>query len=345
MNRVEVRAVSLEPDDAFRRTVFTNADGDVEVPNCVGLPLSLTLVRPGKASLVEQLLAAPDKLTLTMLEGVEGRGSVTGRGGRDRLENAEVTVFTLAGARHVRTDAYGDFVVKDLAPGRLRIRASHDDHATNEAVVEVVGDRDHPADLGAIDLAEAGEVEGQVVDEGDQPVAGARVARDLVPTYLPFGPLPRGVVLTDRDGRFTLGGLPDGNASLEAYFVDLGRGRVDDVPVRAGRTTGRVKITLSGDPPGAEPKGAGSVALTLGERGAGKSRDVIVMFVPPNSEAETVGIEPGDEIVSVDGAAVHSIEGARRRLTGPLGEDVVVEMRREGQPDFSVRLRRERVRR
>jgi C-terminal processing protease CtpA/Prc len=73
-------------------------------------------------------------------------------------------------------------------------------------------------------------------------------------------------------------------------------------------------------------KGAGSVAVTL---------------------AEAAGIEPGDQIVSVDGHEVGSIEAARRRLTGPLGEDVVVALCREDDPSGStvVRVRRERVRR
>src|SRR6185369_10840793 len=125
-----------------------------------------------------------------------GRGNVTARQGRDRLAGVELTLFTAGGARHTRTDAEGAFVVKDLAAGKLRITASHAEHAPAEVTVVVAGDRDHPADLGTIDLAQAGDVEGEVVDSDDRPVAGARVARDGVPTYLPFGPLPRGVVAT-----------------------------------------------------------------------------------------------------------------------------------------------------
>ena len=42
-----------------------------------------------------------------------------------------------------------------------------------------------------------------------EPVAGARVGLLGVPTYLPLGPLPRGIVATDRRGNFKLGGLPE----------------------------------------------------------------------------------------------------------------------------------------
>jgi len=209
----------------------------------------------------------------------------------------------------------------------------------------VVGERDHPVELGTIELTEAGEVEGEVVDGDDRGVAGARVAQDAVPTYLPYGPLPPGIVATDRAGRFKLGGLPEGKVALEAYVADLGRGRIEDILVRAGRSTERVKIVLAGgSAAGArEPKGAGSVAVTLGERGGA----VVIVVVPPGTEAENSGLEPGDEIAAVDGHEVHGMEATRKRLTGPLAEDVVLTLHREGEDEKStlVRVRRERVRR
>jgi S1-C subfamily serine protease len=124
---------------------------------------------------------------------------------------------------------------------------------------------------------------------------------------------------------------------------------VEGVEVRAGRTTDQVKIVLEGKPEASdrEPRGAGSVAVTLGERG----RSVLVLMVPAGSEAEAAGIEPGDVLTSVNGQAVSSIEAARRGLTGPLSEDVVLELQRDdGEPgsaseSWTLRVRRERVRR
>ena len=347
IDRVEIRAISLDLTDPLRRTLFSDDHGEAALPNAAGLPIRFTLVRPGKAPLVQMEASTPAKITLTMSEGIEGRGQITAREGRDWVANAEITVFTPSGARHVKSDDEGAYVLKDLAPGRVRIQVHHAEHASGGAVVMVEGDRDHPAELGTIDLEEAGEVEGEVVDERDRGIPGARVARDGVPTYLPAGPLPRGIVATDRKGRFKLGGQPAGKVTLEAYTADLGRGRVEGIVIRAGRTTDRVTITLA-DPQKRttkEAKGAGSLAVTLEEKL--RSKAVIVALVPAGSEAEAAGVEPGDEIVSINGNPVHTIEAARKLLTGPLAEDVIVELSRadDREKRIVLRVKRERVRR
>jgi len=346
LDRVEVRVISLDVDVPLRRTLFTDDDGDAVLRDAVGLPLRVTLLRPGRAPIVEVIEQAPKELRFAMALGLSATGEVTGGNGRDRLEGAEVTAYTAAGVRRTRTDADGSFTLTDLAPGRVRLVVQHEEHAPAELVKRVAGDADRPADLGRIDLAAAGEVEGEVVDPEGEPVAGARVAQDRVPSYLPLGPLPPGVVTTDRDGRFLLRGVPEGEVVVEAYTADLGRGS-EAVPVRAGRTTTRVRIELPGDAPRPEAKGAGSVALTLGvTRGA-----VTALLVPPGGEAELAGVEPGDRLLAVNGFAVRSIDEARRRLTGPLSEDVVLQLGRDGeggevrQVQWMTRVRRERVRR
>lgn len=356
LSRVEVRALSLDAAVPLRRTLFTSDDGDVEIYDALGLPLRITLLRPTKSPLVEAVESAPAKLSYVMNPGIQGRGRVTGKGGRDKVEGATVTLYTESGARRARTDQDGEFIVDDLAPGRVRIVVAHADYASAEVVTAAAGDPDHPADFGSIDLSPAGSVEGVVLDSNDDPVPGARVAKDSVPTYLPLGPLPPGITTSDREGRFTLRGLPEGNVTIAAASVDQGRAVVSDIAVRSGRTTSDVKITLPGEASTSrEPKGAGSVAVTLGERTEQGRKIVLVMMVPPGSEAEVGGIEPGDQLIAVNGQEVKSIEDARRRLTGPLAEDVIVSLGREGvmKSDkqappkivWLARIRRERVRR
>lgn len=353
VSRAEVRAVALDADVPLRRTLFTSDDGDAEVADGVGLPLRLTVSRPGKAPRVVQLDPAPREVRVVLSEGVTAGGTITGRDGRDRIEGADITVYASTGPRHGKSDPEGAFSFADLAPGRVRLLVRRDGYAPAEVVRTVGDDPDRPTDLGAIDLAEAGEVSGIVVDGQDEPVAGARVARDAVPTYLPLGPLPAGIVATDRHGRFALSGLPEGEVDLEAYFADLGRAQLERVRVTAGRTASGLKIVLPGDAGASkEAKGAASVAVTLGEEHGTKS--VVIVMVPTGSEAEVAGLEPGDELVTVNGREVHDIEEARRRLTGPMGQDVIVRVRRD-IPDASgasttratllFRVRRERVRR
>ncbi|AUX26989.1 hypothetical protein SOCEGT47_075610 [Sorangium cellulosum] len=344
LDRAEVRVLSLDVAVPLRKTLFTDDDGDAVLPDAVGLPLRLSLVRPGKSPHVEQVEAAPKALRLEMQRALKATGTVTGRGGRERLEGARVTLSSPTGPRRATTDAEGSFTLGDLAPGQFRVTVSRDGFAPATLRVTIAGDPDRPTDLGRIDLSEAGEVAGQVVDPRGDPVTGARVARDRVPTYLPLGPLPPGVVLTDRDGRFQLGGLPEGAVVIEAYSADLGRAESQPVQVRAGRTTDRVRITLPGDGAKQDPRGAGSLAVTLGEA----RQTVTVVTVPPGSEAEEAGIDPGDRILSVNGHAVRSLEEARRRLTGPLSEDVVLLLARDGdrgETRWLMRVRRERVRR
>ena len=96
-----------------------------------------------------------------------------------------------------------------------------------------------------------------------------------------------------------------------------------------------------------EGKGAGSIALTLGERTDKGVKAIVVVMVPPNGEAEIAGIEPGERLLAVSGFEVRSIEAARKRLSGPLSEDVVVTVvaDEEGAKPRRLRVRRERVRR
>jgi len=346
LGRAEVRALALAPADPLRVTAFTDDDGDALVADAVGLALRLTVTLPGKAALIQDFDAAPEAVEVTLAPSVTARGVITANGGRERVEGASVVAYTRTGPRHAVTDVDGAFELKDLAPGRVRLAIEHDEHAPRDVVERVGADPERPTDFGEIDLLAAGEVSGLVLDAEGEPVAGARVALGVPPAYLPLGPLPSGVVLTDRQGRFVLGGLPEGDVMLGAYATELGRGYADAVPVRAGRTTTEVEIALSGAASSRQPEGAGSVAVTLGET---SEREVVVLAVPPASEAAFAGVEPEDVLVAVDDAPVRGLEGARQRLSGPLAEDVLLTLRREDRPGetlvWKARVRRERVRR
>jgi hypothetical protein len=342
----QVRVASLDLTASLARTFFTNDDGEVSVPSVRGLPVRVVLERPGKASAALAIEPAEREHRLVMQDALTLRGRITGRDGRDRVEGADVTLYTPAGALHVRSDEYGDFTVADLGVGRIRLVARHDAYATAERVLWFEGDARRPIEIEPVDLSPAGVIHGVVLDDRDEPVVGARVGVDAVPTYLPVGRLPSRLAVTDADGRFVLERVAEGAVALEAYSPELGRGRTEGVEVSAGRTTDRVVVRIpEQDYDPRRLRGAGSVALTLAERQGA----VVVLDVPEGGEAEVAGVEPEDVLVSVSGRAVGTLEEARDRLSGPLAEDVIVELLRampKGSSErMKLRVRREAVRR
>jgi hypothetical protein len=215
---------------------------------------------------------------------------------------------------------------------------------THERDVTIEDRASHATDVGYVDLDEEGIVEGTVVDTRGNPVAGARVGKDRVPTYVPATSHDASYAVTDARGRFRLGGLEDGVVSIEAYAPDVGRGRAGSVRVMAGRTTGDVSVRLGDDgEKSAEPASSGGVAVTLGEL-SGEPTEVVLAAVADGSEAERAGLATGDVVAAVDGVPVQSMADARARLSGPLGVDVVV-TRLRGDVTEAVRVPREAVRR
>ena len=115
--------------------------------------------------------------------------------------------------------------------------------------------------------------------------------------------------------------------------------------VTSARTTDGVHVVIapSGDDPAAtDPSAGGSVAVTLGETGAPTA--VVVVSVVEASEAERAGIIPGDVVMEVDGVRVGGMQDARAKLSGPIGQDVVVALQRGDRP-LTLRVAREAVRR
>jgi C-terminal processing protease CtpA/Prc len=115
------------------------------------------------------------------------------------------------------------------------------------------------------------------------------------------------------------------------------------IEVTAGRVTDRVSIELTPSE-GDEALTDAGVAVTLGERGAKGRGDVVIVSVAEASEAERVGLAPGDLLRSVDGEAVTGMQQARQRLSGRAGTDVLVEVER-GNERLTLRVARETLRR
>ncbi len=347
VDAAQVSASSVAVDVPLRTTTFTDRDGAAALPRARGVALRVEISAPGFAPRVVTTDGSEPELSIELAPASTASGEVVAARGRDPVAGAEVTLTTDLGVRRVRTDAAGAFTLTGLAPGpaQLRVRAPGFAPVARDVTIPDGGGR-RPFEVSRVELNEEGAVEGTVVDGRGNPVAGARVARDRVPTWLAVGATPQGIALTDAHGHFALHELPEGTVTLEAYAPDLGRARQGGVKIVSGRTTLGITLALASDAgdegPAREPAASGNVAVTLGETGA--PVDVVLVSVAEGSEAERAGLAAGDVLVSVDGAPVHSIAEARGKLAGPLTDDAVVAVRR-GDQTLTLRVTREAVRR
>jgi len=343
LDTVQVSAVSILATESLRATVFTDARGRAEIPSGKGVPLRVELRAPGKGTQVLTTTPETVELVVTLAPAESVVGEVTSRR-RDPLAHADVTLQTDAGIKHTRTARDGSYTFADVTPGPARIRVRLPGRAPEERAltIEDKGGR-KPTEAPRIELGEEAVIEGVVVDARGDPVPGARVARDVVPTYVPVGIAAGGMAVTDGRGRFRLGELPEGTIAVEAYAADVGRARKEGVRALAGRASDIGKITLARDGMAKEPLAAGGVAVTLGET-AGEPIGVVVVAVAEGSEAERAGILPNDVVLEVAGVKVQSIVDARARLAGPVRDDVLVRVQR-GEQVVPLRIAREAVRR
>jgi hypothetical protein len=346
LEAAQISAMSLDPSESLRVTSFTDPRGRAELPSAKGIAVRVEVRAPGRAARIVMTTPDTPELVVELTPAESLTGEVTTRR-RDPVVGADVTLQTESGVRHARTGKDGTFTVGDLSagPARLRVRAPGRAPDERAVVVEDRGGR-RPTELARFELAEEAVVEGTVVDARGNPIAGVRVAKDGVPTYVPVGAASIGVAVTDAKGRFKLGELPDGLVTLEAYAADVGRTRKSDVRVNAGRTTSDVKLVITrGEASSKEPLATGGVAITLGETAGGlEAPEVVVVAVSEGSEAERAGLETNDILVEVGGAKPASVIDARARLSGPLHDDVFVKVRR-GEVVLPLRIAREAVRR
>ena len=338
LGMVQLGAESLDPATPLRTTAFTDSRGEATLIGAHGIALKIEARAPAHATTRLETDGQSD-LTVTLGPGLAVGGEVRGSRHGEPIPNADVILYADDGPHRARTDASGRYQLADLPSGKARLEARAPGYApASRASLVLV------SELPRLELEDEAAISGVVVDERGQPVAGARVARGHVPVYLAAAGAPTSVVLTDTAGAFHLGQLPDGDSTLEAYAADVGRGHVD-VHLFAGTVSSDVRIQLVHERASSQSQRAESsagVAVTLGERTA--EREVVIVAVAEGSQAERAGLEPGDLLVAVDGQAVGTLEEARTRLSGPLVDDVFVEIRRDGAT-LKYRLAREAIRR
>ena len=267
-------------------------------PDALGENLRIVAEAPGYARLAQSVAAAPKELKLTLRRGVIVEGRVTAVRGRRVVAGAVVSVSQNGVRKMATSDGDGVFRLRDIAPGELHVRVEHSDFADEEATLRVdsTGRADRPFSLPDIDLFEAGEVEGEVVDQRGERVAGARVMVGQ-----------RCGLLAGRQGRARRGAQRSGRAfraprrapghgdDYRGFRASAGRGSARAVDVSSGRTSRGLRIQLAPQSSDSDASLApGSVAIGLGERGSAPNIEVVVVSVAESSEAERAGVEAGD---------------------------------------------------
>jgi hypothetical protein len=155
------------------------------------------------------------------------------------------------------------------------------------------------------------------------------------------------VTFTDSRGHFVLKDIAPGETSVEAFKPGLGRDHVANIDVRPGGTVQDVQIIMHRDPAAVDApwRGAGSLAVTLGEVTAKDLTLVRFEHVPFGGEAERAGIRAGDRLLAIGAVPIKRLEQARKMLSGPLSQQLVLTLGRLPNLRWRMRVRRERVRR
>jgi hypothetical protein len=243
--------------------------------------------------------------------------AVGGSGGR---------VFTIGGNQGEVTDGEGYFELTKVPPGTYTLRAKGEStaEAVREKLLVTEGGKTGPVELRP---SRGLEISGVVVDERDQPVAGANV--------LAFRRGGGVSARTDAEGRFVLPGLSAGkvNVTVMAPFSGAFRGVQVREEIEAGtsgvRIVFRKGLSLAGR----------IVSSTTGENVSGASVTLIRQEGPTQTRRMTIApdggfrfrsLEPGEYRIEIAAPGyTATTEGPFALVEGRSIEDILVRLQPE----------------
>jgi hypothetical protein len=227
-------------------------------------------------------------------------------------------------------DAQGRYEFRGLTAGRYSVHVAAAGFAPAERQLEVAeGAQELRAD---VVLAEGARLQGRVLSAATRaPIAGARVMVEGLSRAEALAPLFDAV--SAPDGSFLLEGMPLVDVSLSVSAPGHNTRIVSGV--RAGPP---VVVELTPQEADAGPRielvGIGAVLRSRGDA-------LVVGEVVAGGGAQAAGLVAGDEILHIDGVPVVELgfPAAIQRIRGPEGTQVLLGVRRAGQPpvtDMSV---------
>lgn len=215
----------------------------------------------------------------------------------------------------------GAYVVRGLRPGSYLVQVLATGFVTGEQQVQVAeGAEEVRADFR---LERGGTIRGRVVTEGTaRPVQGARVGVEgiaggaLAPSFS---------AVTDERGEFAIDGIPSSGVSLfvsapghNAKVVQAVRPGTHEVSLSAAAHDAGPRVELVGIGAVLKPRGD---ALVVGE-------------VFPGGGAAEAGLQPADELITLDGKPVVEVgwPAAVGVIRGEAGTQLIVGVRKAGKP-------------
>ena len=237
-------------------------------------------------------------------------------------------VRTPCGPSHRVLHRPSDLEVDHLCDGAAIVIASAPGCVASEASATIASGAVASATL---DLGAGGSARGDVVDARGDPVAGAVVHLANVAATATVG-----TARTGRRGEFMITDLPAGDLSLVATHATLGESGAVPVRVIPGTIAQGLRLTYSSELSGGSGTTASDPVVLVDRDG-----HVEVLSVAPDSAAARAGVQQGDDVVGVQGSEVHSALEASRALQGPAGDEVSLDLTRDGA-QRTVRFVRER---
>lgn len=189
--------------------VRTDAAGRFLVASTLTGSVPLAVRDPGLAPWRQDVAVDAGRTTevaVHLQHGATLTGRAVDRGGEPLAAvSIRVGEWRDLGNRSVRTAADGSYHLDGLAAGSSEAIASHDDHGTVRATLELIAgaaQRWDPVLGGGLQLR------GRVLDENDRPVASVMVEADPDPRRA--GDRWHGFASTDAEGHFVLRDVPEG---------------------------------------------------------------------------------------------------------------------------------------
>jgi len=321
----QVRFVSKNSREPLEETRFTDERGAVEFPDVRGLDVLVEVKAPNFVDQQSPLrLAAEQRITLVRALTVTGR--VTTARGRLPASDAEIVLETAKLERRTRANAIGEYVLRGVAPGAARLRASHEEHGSGERQVQIgagLGGRD--VVLPDLDLAPGVELSGRVVDARGFPVANAWVSAEPLSVYLPAASGVADAVQTDAQGEFLVTVFGGREVALYAVLPAVAGGSLL-IPAEGRDRVGDLNLALLDiDLAPADELGSVLCSLVL-ERGR-----LEIYAVARSAYGARPELEAGDVVLEIDGLVPADLPDARALLSGVVGSQARIVVERRGQ--------------